>query len=263
MSPVSKPLSAVAQVRDLEQWLASPVGRYVMAWEAERFDQMVADLFGYHAVQVGMTQRDFLRNNRIPARIMCAAPGHGEPVQGHVVATPEALPFENASVDLVLLPHVLEFSDNPHQVLREVERVLVPEGQVIIAGFNPVSLWGLRRLFKRRRTHFPWRGQYLSVRRLKDWLKLLSFEARAGSFGVYAPPLGQEKWIERCRFMDRAGDRWWPVCGGVYMVQGIKRVHGMRLIQPKWRTRKARVKALAPVAQRGQRVANGYRKTND
>jgi len=263
MSPQSKPLSTAEQVRDLEHWLASPVGQYVMAWEAARFDHMVADVFGYHAVQVGMTQLDFLRDNRIPARILCAATGHGDARHGDVLGMPEALPFESGSVDLILLPHVLEFSENPHQVLREVERVLVPEGQVIISGFNPVSLWGARRLFKRRRTHFPWRGQYLSVRRLKDWLKLLSFEARAGSFGVYAPPLGQEKWIERFRFMDRAGDRWWPVCGGVYMVQGIKRVQGMRLIQPKWRTGKARVKALAPVAQRGQRVAKEYRESND
>jgi len=263
MSPLSKPLSDAEQVLDLAHWLASPVGQYVMAWEAECFDHMVADVFGYHAVQVGMTPLDFLRNNRIPARFRCAATGLSEDMEGHVLAVPEALPFENSSVDLVLLPHVLEFSDNPHQVLREVERVLVPEGQVIISGFNPVSLWGARRLFKRRRHHFPWRGQYLSVRRLKDWLKLLSFEARAGSFGVYVPPLGQEKWIERFRFMDRAGDRWWPVCGGVYMVQGIKRVQGMRLIQPKWRTGKARVKALAPVAQRGQRVAKESRKAND
>ncbi|QID18063.1 class I SAM-dependent methyltransferase [Nitrogeniibacter mangrovi] len=263
MSPVKRSLSTAEQIRDLDRWLASPAGEYVMAWEAECFDHMVSDLFGYHAVQVGMTQFDFLRNNRIPARHVCAAPGQGSPGEGQVQAAPEALPFETGSVDLILLPHVLEFSAHPHQVLREVERILVPEGQVIIAGFNPVSWWGLRRLLKRQRTHFPWRGQYLSVRRIKDWLQLLSFEARAGRFGIYAPPLSQARWIERFRFMDRAGDRWWPVCGGVYMVQAIKRVHGMRLIQPNWRKKKARVKALAPVAQRGQRVANGYRKVDD
>lgn len=259
MSPESISSSSAAPEQDLDQWIASPAGQYVMAWETERFDTMVADLFGYHAVQIGMTQLDFLRNNRIPARLVCAMVGQ----EGHVLAHPEALPFESGSVDLVLLPHVLEFSDNPHQVLREVERVLVPEGQVIISGFNPVSLWGVRRLLKRQRTQFPWRGQYLSVRRLKDWLKLLSFEARAGAFGAYAPPIGQTKWIERFRFMDSAGDRWWPVCGGVYMVQAIKRVHSMRLIQPKWRSRRVRAKALAPVAQRDGRLTNRYRKVND
>lgn len=263
MSPLKRPLTPAEQAQDLDHWLESPVGQYVMGWEAACFDDMVSDMFGYHAVQVGMTQFDFLRNNRIPAHHRCAAPGHADGTKGDVFAVPEALPFETGSVDLVLLPHVLGFSSSPHQVLREVERILVPEGQVIISGFNPASLWGLRRLTKRQKQHFPWRGSYLSVGRLKDWLELLSFDARGGRFGIYAPPMSQAKWIERFRFLDRAGHRWWPVCGGVYMMHAIKRVHGMRLIQPKWRTRKASVKALAPVTQRGQRVVNGYRKTND
>lgn len=263
MSPVIEMLTPAEQARDLERWLETPAGRYVMAWEARCFDHMVSDVFGYHAVQIGLSQFEFLRDNRIPARLICDGAVALESDLGHLRAQPDALPFESGSVDLVLLPHVLEFAANPHQVLREVERVLVPEGQVIISGFNPVSLWGMRRLIKRHRTQFPWRGQYLSVRRLKDWLELLSFDARAGRFGIYAPPLAQARWIERFGFMDKAGDRWWPVFGSVYMLQAIKRVHGMRLIQPKWRTRKAAAKALAPVAQRGQRVANEYRKVND
>lgn len=246
---------------DLAHWLTTPMGRYVMDWEAARFDAMVADLFGYHAVQVGLTQFDFLRNNRIPARIRCDFTG--EERDADVLAEPEALPFETGSVDLVLLPHALEFAEHPHQVLREVERILVPEGQVIIAGFNPFSLWGARRVLQRRAGDFPWQGQYLSVRRIKDWLQLLSFETRAGGFGCYAPPVRQQRWLERFHFMDAAGDRWWPVCGGVYLLQAVKRVHGMRLIQPNWRTRAARRKTLAPVASPGQRVARHNRKQHD
>jgi SAM-dependent methyltransferase len=56
----------------------------------------------------------------------------------------DALPFPNQSLDLVLLPHTLELARDPHDTLREVERVLVPEGRVVIVGFNPASLWGLR-----------------------------------------------------------------------------------------------------------------------
>ncbi|KAA3655284.1 MAG: class I SAM-dependent methyltransferase [Proteobacteria bacterium] len=246
---------------DLSHWLQTPMGRYVMDWEAKRFDAMVADLFGYHAVQIGLTQFDFLRDNRIPARIRCDFSGEGR--DADVLAEPEALPFETGSVDLVLLPHALEFAEHPHQVLREVERILVPEGQVIIAGFNPFSLWGARRLLQRREGDFPWQGQYLSVRRIKDWLQLLSFETRGGGFGCYAPPVHQQRWLERFHFMDAAGDRWWPVCGGVYLLQAVKRVHGMRLIQPKWRSRAARRKTLAPVASPGQRVARIHRKQND
>jgi hypothetical protein len=127
--------------------------------------------------------------------------------------------------------------------------VLVPEGQVVITGFNPYSLWGLRRRLSPRHAGLPWQGNYISVLRLKDWLKLLGFETQLGSFGCYAPAVSQQKWLHRWRFMELAGGRWWPIAGAVYMLQAIKRVHGMRLIMPAWRERKARAKALAPMVQ--------------
>ncbi|MCM2288348.1 MAG: SAM-dependent methyltransferase, partial [Sulfuritalea sp.] len=138
----------------------------------------------------------------------------------------------------------------PHQVLREVERILVPEGHVIVTGFNPFSLWGAKRKLSRRQALPPWRGAYLSVPRLKDWFSLLGFEMQAGAFGCYAPAVTQEKWLRRFQFMDAAGDRWWPIAGAVYIVQAIKRQHGMRLITPAWHDRKLRAKALVSITQR-------------
>ena len=144
-------------------------------------------------------------------------------------------------------PHVLEFSENPHQVLREVERVLRPEGSLIISGFNPRSLWGFKKSVGRmkkslgglRRVQgsnqdYPWNGNFIALPRIKDWLALLSFEVAGGRFAAYAPPFQQTKWLERFAFMEAVGDRWWAVSGGVYFVHAIKRVHGMRLIKPQW-----------------------------
>ena len=124
----------------LHAWLDTPLGRYVMNWDVARFDVLVADIFGNNAVQLGVPEFDFLRANRMPFRFRAGA--------GDVLVETDyaALPFAAGSVDLVVLPHVLEFAANPHQVLREVERVLVPEGHVVIAGFNPVSLFGLKRM---------------------------------------------------------------------------------------------------------------------
>ncbi|NMG14182.1 class I SAM-dependent methyltransferase [Aromatoleum bremense] len=243
-------------ILSLSDWLETPQGQYLLQWESARFDVMVADIFGYNAVQIGLPEHEFLRGNRMPFRFRCARLGEAE-----VMSNAEALPFATATLDLVLLPHVLEFSPNPHQVLREVERVLVPEGSVIISGFNPFSLWGLRRLLARGDGAFPWRGQYLSVRRTKDWLALLGFETQSGSFGCYAPAVTSGKWLERWRFIDKAGDRWWPIFGGTYIIQGIKRVQGMRLITPNWRDRRAAAKRLSPVAQRGRQVTGGVQKT--
>ncbi len=232
-------------ILELADWLETPQGRYLLDWEQVGLDHMVADIFGYNAVQIGLPAIDFLRANRMPYRLRCAREG-----SVGVLANSHELPFASASVDLVLLPHVLEFSAHPHEVLREVERVLVPEGSVVISGFNPLSLWGARRLLARRDGGFPWRGQYRSAMRIKDWLKLLGFDVQGGSFGCYAPPVHSTKWLAHWHFMDRAGSRWWPVLGAGYLLHGVKRVQGMRLITPQWRERKATAKRLSAVAQR-------------
>jgi hypothetical protein len=81
----------------------------------------------------------------------------------------------------------------------------------------------------------PWTGRFINLPRLKDWLSLLSFDVVGGCMGGYAPPFSQEKWLRRFSFMDSAGDRWWPFAGGVYFMQAVKRVRGMRVITPSWR----------------------------
>ena len=112
------------------------------------------------------------------------------------------LPFATQSLDLVVLPHVLEFAQEPHQILREVERVLIPEGQIIVTGFNPASLWGARQAATRlvSRPFLPQSGELISVPRLKDWLKLLNMEVHPGHFGCYAPPLRHRALAAALRF---------------------------------------------------------------
>ena len=231
----------------LDAWLQSPQGSYVLEWEQAKIDALVADIFGFHALQLGLPQVDYLRDNRIPLRLKA-----GESGLVDVRCDLRQLPFASASLDLVVLPHVLEFLPDPHQMLREVERVLIPEGQVVIAGFNPLSLWGLRRYLPGQREGlFPWNGNYLSVLRLKDWLALLGFEVDRGNFGCYAPPFTQEKWFHRSRFLELAGDRWWGFAGGVYLLLAVKRVPGMRLILPAWNTvKKSQRKALGALSQK-------------
>jgi SAM-dependent methyltransferase len=220
--------------QSLSEWFASEQGGYVLTREQQYFDRTVADIFGFNAVQLGLPEQDFLRNSRIPLRFSA-----GNQAGNAVRLVCSELPFECDSLDLVLLPHVLEFSDNPHQIIREVERVLMPEGNLIISGFNPLSLWGLHRALGRKQG-YPWSGQFINLTRMKDWLALLGFEVVGGRFAAYAPPIHQKKWLERLAFMEKAGDRWWAVSGGVYFLHAIKRVPGMRLIKPKWNERLVR-----------------------
>ncbi len=239
------PLSEIAPMsttNTLTEWFATPQGQYLLTCEQAFFDHSVADIFGYNALQLGLPEQDFLRASRMPLRTVAEnkvgllTPRHESGHHQLVRLIMDELPFECGSLDLVAMPHVLEFNTNPHQILREVERVLRPEGSVIISGFNPRSLWGVRRMLGSR-MGYPWSGDFMALPRLKDWLALLGFEVVAGRFACYAPPLANSKWLQRFNFMEQAGDRWWAVCGGVYYLQAIKRVHGMRLIKPSWNKR--------------------------
>ena len=232
-------------IQSLQEWFETPLGKYLLAREQDYFDYAVADVFGFNAMQIGLPQHDFLRQNRIALRFTVG------PEPGVRLRTdPGHLPVESNSIDLAVLPHVLEFSANPHEILREVGRVLLPEGQLMVCGFNPRSLWGLRRIMDSERRSFPWCGRFISLSRPKDWLALLDFEVTGGRLGCYVPPLRQDDWRGRLAFLEKAGDRWWPIAGGVYFVQAVKRVHGMRVIKPNWNDVKATRKSLAPLTQK-------------
>jgi SAM-dependent methyltransferase len=226
----------------LADWFATPLGSHLLGCELKYFDRELADVFGFNAIQLGLPQYDFLRANRMPFH--CVAGSQG-PV--HLRSDLGALPIHTAAADLVVLPHTLEFSSTPHQVLREVARILMPEGHVVVSGFNPWSLWGMRRRGARAKGLAPWSGQFINLPRLKDWMALLGIELVAGGMACYVPPFTSEKWLARFRFMEAAGDRWWPFAGGIYFLHGIKRVQGMRIITPKWKTEQVKKKALAAV----------------
>jgi len=271
------------QIIGLQDWFQTARGRYMLDWELQQLDRVVADIFGFHALQLGLPALEALRANRMPHRWLasdgrtCAepsvqaqpAPGDsntaaagGQPADARqtvaLACDFSALPFPANSLDLVVLPHALELHPDPHATLREVERVLVPEGRVVICGINPVSLWGLRQ----RRAHLcrrlgfgdlylPEEGEFIGYWRLRDWLQLLSFEVESGRFGCYRPAVTDARWLERFQWMDRAGARWWPIFGAVYFVVATKRVRGMRLLGPAWKAAKAR--GAAPVSVANQR----------
>jgi SAM-dependent methyltransferase len=245
-----------ASATDATAWLQSPLGLYLLARERAYIDKTVADIFGYNALQIGLPQFDLLRANRMPLR---ASVDRGDAAT--LRADSAELPVTSTSIDLVLLPHVLEFSDNPHQILREVERVLVPDGHLVVTCFNPVSLWGMRHSFSKRDT-YPWNGRFINLMRLKDWLALLSFEMAGGAMGCYVPPCASQKWLDRFKFMESAGDRWWPFSGAVTFLHAIKRVRGMRVITPRWPQR-VHGKNLVIVPRKDQLAARGQAANRD
>ncbi|MBY0573901.1 MAG: class I SAM-dependent methyltransferase [Undibacterium sp.] len=231
---------------DLGAWLAQPAGAYIRAWEQSQFDLLAADIFGYHAVQVGLPQINALSTNRMPHRWRTDSKWSAV----DLVHDFTELPFDSQSIDLVVLPHILELAKEPHQVLREVERVLIPEGRLIVSGLNRASLWGARQTFGRAMgSHFlPEEGEFISPSRLKDWLKLMNMEVAQTRFGCYAFPVNSEAWLTTSSMMENLGKRWWPYFGAVYMFEAVKRVRGMHLVGPvlkRKRMRRGSVIALA------------------
>jgi SAM-dependent methyltransferase len=229
----------------LADWFSTPLGAYLLGKEQAYLDDVTPDMFGFHALQLGLPQFDLLRENRITHRMRIDVGG-----AVNVRARVHELPLATQSVDLALLPHVLEFAEDPHAVLREIDRVMMPEGRIVILGFNPWSLWGLRSAIGPSRQEAPWNGKFVSLLRVKDWLALLGFEVSAGRLVCYVPPVKRDKWLQRLAFMEPAGDRWWAVGGAVYMLQAIKRVRGMRLLTPAWHDAVAREKRVALATKR-------------
>jgi SAM-dependent methyltransferase len=266
----------------LQNWLKTPPGQYLLDWEHAQFERVVADIFGYHALQLGLPALNALQASRIPHRWVASPylPEVGADLAINNIAEQaenttasgqntdqingsdqdsnesleegeteakkiafctefEALPFSENSLDLLILPHSLELSPDPHATLREAERVLVPEGKLIICGFNPLSLWG----FKQKRSHFykrlsfgdlylPEAGEFIGYRRLRDWLRLLNFDVEPGYFGCYRPAVRSASMLQRFGWVDKLGEQYWPILGAVYFVVAVKRVRGMRMISP-------------------------------
>ncbi|WP_309682914.1 methyltransferase domain-containing protein [Polaromonas sp.] len=265
-----------SEIIGLTNWLKTPPGEYLLGWERTHFDQAVSDVFGYHALQLGLPELDALQANRMPHKWLAlesappsshdaTAPTHGSSPRAALLTDSSALPFPESSLDLVVLPHTLELSRDPHATLREVERVLVPEGRVVISGLNPASLWGLRQ----RRGHLyqrwgyddlflPKTGEFIGYWRLRDWLRLLNFEVESGRFGCWRPALTSQQWLDRFEWMDAAGERWWPIFGAVYFLVAVKRVRGMRLLEPAWKSRQTTA-AAAPTAVANKEPLTGSR----
>lgn len=266
-------------IATLGKWYKSPSGRQVASAEGICLERLLADLFGHYLLQIGCGGQfaEVVAACRIHHRILlgetpcepapaapfstrlstsgsarAASESTGGSGGARVRATPFALPLATASIDAVLLPHTLDFSQDAHQVLREVERVLIPEGRLLVLGFNPLSLWGLLRALPRRRHRVPWCGAQISPLRIADWLRLLGLQIEERQMLVFHPPLRQAQ-SRPGNWLEATGVRYWPLLGGVYAIRAVKRVSALTPLRPNWRHRPPLLpgRALKPTAREG------------
>ena len=208
---------------DTHPWFSGPQGQHVLDSERALMDAALADLFGFVMVQLGdWGPRGALLGARRTPQLVIASP---DAEAGAVRCDPAALPFANESVDVLVLPHTLEASRRPHDVMRECERVLVGEGHLVVLGFNPWSAWGARRRVGPQRFPFDF-PNCIPEQRLGDWLALLGLETLAAHRHLHGLPFESARAFRRGAFLERAGPRWWPQLAGGYVLTARKRRFG-------------------------------------
>jgi SAM-dependent methyltransferase len=236
-------------------WLETGTGKVLLREESRQVAGAFENIFGDQFLQIGAWGdpamfRQFARTRRYA--VVASRPGPGV----DFVSAPEDLAVATDSIDAVFLPHILESTDDPHAVLREVDRVLRPDGHVVVAGFNAWGWWGVRHYLSGRR--FPAGVQRLvSEYRLRDWLHLLDYfvepprfhcltppvlrrtsSADAGEAGVGAPP-GPDAW----RDLPPRSRRWSPFAS-CYLLVARKEVFTVTPVRPAFRRRPQLVGSL-------------------
>lgn len=223
---------------NFERWFQTPLGRALLANQRQCVDHHLAGLTGARQLQIGISHRLPLASSTDFVQKIQTTPQWGSSLpDGVAVCDADELPFPNDSMDMVILHHTADFSRYPHQVLREAARVLRGGGQLLLLGFNPISLWGLRKLLSRNHNG-PWGGRFLMRRRMEDWLNLLDFEIDSSNSYFFRPPVQNLAVIERSASSERlGGHRFLPV-GAYYCILATKRVCAPIRLRSAWRQKK-------------------------
>jgi len=218
-----------------DEWLQTPLGRELLDLETRIVQESIVDVFGEECLQIGVWGEDtrFLKLSRTQRSWLAAEPGNN----ASVIVEPHCLPIATQSIDSVILPHTLDYSDRPHAVLREVHRVLRASGHLLILGFRPGGFWGLRRLIPGAEFP-PGAHDLLPDRTIRDWLKLLDMRIYGVTRYFFRWPIQGVK--SKSPHWERRGRRYWPEFSACYMIAAQKRVSTLTPVRPVW-SRKAQV----------------------
>jgi SAM-dependent methyltransferase len=235
----------------LGRWWESPLGRALLAAESELLSEALEDVFGWELLQIGAwgNGRDLLAGGRTRRKSLVAAAAFAGGAD--IIARPSLLPVTSDCVDAALLPHTLEFAPDPYAVLREVDRVLVGEGQLLVLGFRPWSLWGVRARWSR--SGFPpGMRRVLSEGLLREWLVLLGFEVAATRRYLYLGPWGGGVTTHEGTGRTLRRGLTYPLPAGAFLLKARKRVYTLTPVRPRFREKPAVIGGLVKPTTRSQ-----------
>lgn len=228
---------SAACVQETQRWYQSGAGVNAAHGVQAAVTEMSSEVFGYYALQLGdLAQRyQLLEDSRI-GNCFTVAPTRASARDADLIADVSALPVEFDNIDLVVASHVLDCTSSPHQILREIERVLVPEGHCILIGYNPVSWRGLRLLWKRIRKQDGVPTVYTAFR-LKDWFTVLGFEVLETRTVGFRKRRGENKWLQRFGFLQTLFTHYRRLFGNVRLIHVRKKVSKMTPIKRRLRAK--------------------------
>jgi SAM-dependent methyltransferase len=226
--------------RNLQQWdrwLGHFPGHSVLETEKKILLPLLAQFYGSEVLLIGTPrQQVLLQASIIPKRIVLSpllnTHRHQHPFL-NIESELYELPIASGSLDLVILPHVLEYLDNPHQLLSEAFRIIKPEGHIVICAFNPYSLWGLKKWWTKSDS-IPWSGNFIKGSIIKKWLALADFELIKHCYTLYQPPISYEKLFKKFAILEWLGQKFSAPFGGVYILIAQAKVIPLTPIKLRW-----------------------------
>ncbi|HFD11611.1 MAG TPA: methyltransferase domain-containing protein [Crenotrichaceae bacterium] len=244
-------------LQKMRRWYSSAIGQHVLETEQVLIDEALSRLFGYELLQIEqLTSRNLHQVSQIKHHMVLSKDTSDSSNFIHLYGRYDALPITTDSIDVVLLHHTLELTQSPGQVLREIDRILIPEGHVVICGFNPYSLLGLWQVFSKQKTHAPWCGHFHGISHVKQWLREVGFDIVEQHNYCFRPPIQQQKIMQNLKILESTGARWYPQCGGAYMLVAKKRVITYTPIKPRWWPKKVIASSLSQPTLRNYKVDN-------
>lgn len=242
--------NAVSIQTSLEDWFQSALGRSLLANQRPVIERKISRLFGFHQVEIGVSHRIPVGNpSNLGHKFHVIPSWQPDLPENTVVCASDELSLDHDSVDLAILHHTLDFASDPHQTLREASRIIKSSGYLLIVGFNPLSIWGMRRWLSRSK-NAPWNNRFLSGRRVEDWLNLLDFKVDQPKYYFYQPPAQNLGLLNRFNWVQNLLNSKVPL-GAYYVIMAQKQVGSRIRVAPRWR-KKAKVVGL-PLANRVER----------
>lgn len=229
---MTKNLAAVYY--QMSRWYQQPLGKTIAGMEQQLLNQVITSRFGYHLLYLGFQDDVNLDASPINHHIIQSPGIHSLTSTSNVFATYDEMPYRESSIDVAVIAHVLEFMNNPESILRELQRVLIPEGYLIIFYFNRYSLLGLWREFRAKCHDVPWVGRFFRNGQVTNWLQQQDFEVIAKETIFYRPPFAYNKILDKFLFLEKVGKNIFPMYGGITMLVAQKKILGVTPLRPAW-----------------------------